>query len=140
MSLTRARIRRAGVTTLLAALAVGAVATTASAATWSTSNRYLRSAVSGDETSTWYAVGNNTQYITQNLCVTRYGGRIAYDFKKSVTGFDEWVAWRDWSCDNDPYTKSYTGEGNGYYYAKVASTPSGGVVDELNLKIYRVTS
>ncbi|GAP52369.1 hypothetical protein [Streptomyces azureus] len=70
----------------------------------------------------------------------RYGGRIGYDFKKSVTGFDEWVAWRDWSCDNAPYTKSYAGEGNGYYYAKVASTPSGGVVDELNLKVYRVTS
>jgi hypothetical protein len=140
MSLRSARIRRAGATTLLAASAVGAAVTTASTATWSTSNRYLRSAVAGDETSNWYAVGSNTQYITQNLCVTRYGGRIGYDFKKSVTGFDEWVAWRDWSCDNAPYTKSYAGEGNGYYYAKVASTPSGGVVDELNLKVYRVTS
>lgn len=140
MRLTRARIRRAGVTTLLAALAVGAVATTASAVTWSTSNRYLSRAVAGDETSNWYAVGNNTQYINQNLCVTRYGGRIAYDFKKSVTGFGEWVAWRDWSCDNAPYEKSYAGKGNGYYYAKIASTPAGGVVDELNLRITRVTS
>ncbi|MGW4824875.1 hypothetical protein ACWEP4_39680 [Streptomyces sp. NPDC004227] len=35
---------------------------------------------------------------------------------------------------------SYTGQGNGYYYARVASTPSGGVVDELNLQITCVTS
>ncbi|WP_409470700.1 hypothetical protein [Streptomyces sp. HC307] len=141
MSLNSVRIRRAGVTTLLAALAVGAAAGTASAATWSTSYRYLASAVPGDETSNWYAVGTNTQYITQTQCQSRYSGRISYDFMKSVTGFDEWTAWRDWSCDNVAYTKSYTGKGNGYYYADVNSTPGpGGVVDELTLQVYRVTS
>lgn len=53
--------------------------------------------------------------------------------------FDDWVAWRSWSCDNDDYTKSYSGIGNGYYYAKIESTPSGSPIHS-TLAIKRVTS
>lgn len=141
MTFVAARLRRVGVTAMIAVLAIGAVATSAYAATWNTNDRYLRSATPGSETSRWYAVGTHPQYINQTLCATRYNGRISYDFMQDLSlRPDRWVAWRDWSCDNVAHTKSYTGVGNGSYYAKVNSTPAGGVVDELNLRVRRVTS
>ncbi|MQS05667.1 hypothetical protein [Streptomyces alkaliphilus] len=141
MNSARVRLRRAGVTALLAVLALGVAATSASAVTWNTNDRYLRSATAGSETSRWYAVGSHTQYINQTLCQSHCAGRISCDFMKDVSlSPDKWLAWRDWSCDNVAHTKSYTGAGNGYYYAKVNSTPSGAVADELNLRVRRVTS
>ncbi|MCZ2525657.1 hypothetical protein ACFW9F_05340 [Streptomyces sp. NPDC059506] len=136
-----ARIRRAGITGLMAASLVALVAPLAHAATWSTSYRYFEAAAVGDRTSNWYAVGTSTQYITQTACRTTAGttGRIGYDFKRERTLVDDWVAWNSWSCDNDPYTKSYSGIGNGYYYAKIESLP-GGSRTTSTLKVYRQTS
>lgn len=135
MSLTR--FRRAGITSLLVAVSVGLFAPLAHAG-WNTSYRSFHGVHAGAESGNWYAVGTYTQYITQTACSAPYSGRVAYDFMQDET-FDDWVAWRSWSCDNVDYTKSYSGIGNGYYYAQVASTPSGSVTDS-TLKIYRKTS
>ncbi|GAA3371779.1 hypothetical protein GCM10020367_23820 [Streptomyces sannanensis] len=137
------RLRAVAVTGLLTVTAVGVLANTAYALR-ETTTKYFNGAGPGDESSRWYGYSTYTHYVTQKQCTGNYQagqtGRAAYDFYREVNYLpDDYVAWRDWSCDDYPYTKTYAPPGNGNYYAKIDSTPLGGVIWSV-LDISRVVS
>ncbi|MBT2455828.1 hypothetical protein J7I97_17600 [Streptomyces sp. ISL-87] len=80
----------------------------------------------GAETGRWAAAGGYRS-ASQDACATSNGatGRIGYDFKIDISWSPgQWVAWRDWSCDNGVYCKEFKASDGGNYYLQIANAPA----------------
>ncbi|MFD7631417.1 hypothetical protein ACFV7Q_36325 [Streptomyces sp. NPDC059851] len=121
----RTRMKSAAATAVLAVGLVGALAPTATAAYSKAKNFSFTDEGVGAETGRWSAKGG-TQSASQDRCATSNGaqGRVGYDFKIDKSWQpDQWVAWRDWSCDNGVYWKEFKASDGGNYYMQIANAP-----------------
>lgn len=121
----RTRMKSTMATAALAVGLVGALAPSASAAYTQVKNFSFTDEGVGAETGRWSAPGNS-QSATQDQCATSNGaqGRVGYDFKIDKSWQpDQWVAWRDWSCDNGTYWKEFNNAPAGSYYMQIANAP-----------------
>ncbi|WP_147420032.1 hypothetical protein [Streptomyces sp. WM6372] len=122
----RTRMKSAVVTASLAAGLIGALAPNAFAAYTQVKNFSFTDEGVGAETGRWSAPGNS-QAATQDGCATSNGaqGRVGYDFKIDKSWQpDQWVAWRDWSCDNGTFWKEFNNAPAGSYYMQIANAPA----------------